>query len=229
MSLLGEMACRSCQDCNTRETAAADRVLKTSGRVGLHERHWQQLMTYEGLEGLSEFIEGDFGQVSVPWRQGGTQKNKGKGSLEMGMSLGGLAHAPATQAVCVLMSGKYSFLTLALHRFCFTKKPGIIYFPSPYKNVANFVLFTSMVCYSLSSTPTLAPRSDIANEKPSNKKFLRRQKKCELQCWRLVVEGCCSNKDVCGKTWIPIRQLGCELHCQKGMGLQLCSLGCHLE
>lgn len=90
-------------------------------------------MTYEGLEGLSEFIEGDFGQVSVPWRQGGTQKNKGKGSLEMGMSLGGLAHAPATQAVCVLMSGKYSFLTLALHRFCFTKKPGIIYFPSPYK------------------------------------------------------------------------------------------------
>lgn len=78
MSLLGEMACRSCQDCNTRETAAADRVLKTSGRVGLHERHWQQLMTYEGLEGLSEFIEGDFGQVSVPWRQGALKKTRGR-------------------------------------------------------------------------------------------------------------------------------------------------------
>ena len=115
------MACRSCQDChsNTREIAAADRMLKTSGRLCLRERHWRQLLTYKGLEGLSEFIEGGFVQVSVVWGQGGTQKTRGRGrnwKWEWA-SVAWRTPQPHKQSD----EWEILVLTRALYWFCFTK------------------------------------------------------------------------------------------------------------
>ncbi len=65
------------------------------------------------------------------------------------------------------------------------------------------------LCYSLirlrnpalSSSQTL-PGEQYCKGKPSsdaNKMLQRRPEKCELQRLMLVVKGCCSNEDVCGK------------------------------